>query len=192
MTQRVKIAVTGGIGSGKTAVKELLAQIGYPVFSCDEISRELWEDGAYRSMLAERFPACTEGGEIDKSKLSALVFSDEGARKELESLSHPLIMRELMARMERFLVSFAEVPLLFEGGYEGLFDGVILVKREEERRIASVIARDGLTEEEVKRRISAQLTDAEREKNGVVVIENNGSFEELGEKLRQALRSFGI
>ena len=192
MMQRVKIAVTGGIGSGKTAAMKLLAKMGYPVFSCDKISRELWRRKSYCNLLAERFPACTERGEIDKSKLSALVFSDERARKELESLSHHLIMQRLMQRMERFPVSFAEVPLLFEGGYEGLFDRVILIKREEERRIASVITRDRLTEEEVKQRISAQLTDAEREKRDVIVIENNGSLEELNYNLQRVLYSIGI
>ena len=67
MTQSKKIAVTGGIGSGKSYICGLIAKRGYPVFSCDEINRALWSDEAYCKELADRFPACTVGGEIDKT-----------------------------------------------------------------------------------------------------------------------------
>ena len=191
MMQNKKFAVTGGIGSGKSTVLRLLEEMGYPVFSCDDISHKLWTEEAYRKMLSDAFPSCLTGGEIDKQKLSALVFSDENARKKLESLSHPRIMHELLAAMEIFPVSFAEVPLLFEGGYETLFDGVLVVIRKQENRITSVLKRDRTTREEVEKRILAQCSDAERGKGGVV-LENNGSVEDLGKNLKVALKSLGL
>ena len=192
MKQSKKIAVTGGIGSGKTAALSLLAGMGYPVFSCDEISRELWKDETYLKILAEAFPACTEEGKIVKSRLSALIFSDTGERKRLEAIAHPRIMRQLSDEMEKHAVSFAEVPLLFEGGYETLFDGVLLVEREEGERIAAVMQRDGISETEVKRRISAQFSDTERKREGIAVVQNSGSLAELEKNLRLALHSLGL
>lgn len=192
MTQSKKIAVTGGIGSGKTTACRILEGWGFPVLSCDEISRGLWRDEGYLETLADAFPDCTVGGKIDKARLTGLIFSDTAARKRLESLAHPRIMRELMSEMEGLPVCFAEVPLLFEGGYEGLFDAVIVVRRREEARISSVMARDGATEEEVKGRLSAQLSDGEREREGVIVIDNDGSFEDLAIRLRGALQALGL
>ena len=98
MTQSKKIAVTGGIGSGKSYICELIAKRGYPVFSCDEINRALWSDEAYRKELADRFPACTVGGVIDKTLLAKAVFSDEAALRALNEIAHPRIMRLLCRR----------------------------------------------------------------------------------------------
>lgn len=192
MKQKTKIAVTGGIGSGKTAVLGMLAKMGYPVFSCDEISRALWKEERYLSALAELFPACTEEGKIVKSKLSALVFSEEAERKRLEAFSHPLIMAELLREMEQYPVCFAEVPLLFEGGFQALFDGVIVVVRAREKRIASVVERDNITAEEVKRRIDSQWTDDMREREDVVILPNDGTEADLEENLKIALRTLNL
>ncbi len=192
MTQNKKFAVTGGIGSGKTAVCGILKELGYPVFSCDEISRALWEDEAYLEALKALFPTCIKDGKPDKKLISAFVFVDWNARRRLEALSHPRIMEELFAQMNAHAVSFAEVPLLFEGGYEKLFDGVLVVERNEDLRISSVMARDGLSEAEVSRRISAQFSDEERRKKGVIRIENNGSQEELRFIVKKALSLLGL
>lgn len=189
---RNRIAVTGGIGSGKTAVLKILAEWGYPVYSCDEISHRLWTEESYLKTLAAAFPDCTTEGRVDKGKLSALIFSKETERKRLESVSHPVIMRELMEKMEREPVCFAEVPLLFECGYESLFDGVLLVRRREKDRIAAVIKRDNITSEAAMSRIASQFTDDLRQKEGVVVVENNGTTEELKENVKAALRFLGV
>lgn len=192
MMQKSKIAVTGGIGSGKSLALSLLFQMGYPVLSCDEISHRLWLQDAYRSELAAAFPSCLTNGSIDKSKLSAHIFADAEARAWLEKLSHPRIMGELLREMEGLPVCFAEVPLLFEGGYEKLFDAVLLITRPQADRIAAIVKRDNTSREEAFSRISAQLTDAEKMREGVVVIENSGSVDELREKLRLALKSLGL
>ena len=189
MKRSRRFAVTGGIGSGKSFVLARIREKGYPVFSCDEISRELWTDGKYRAELAERFPACTQNGEIDKAALTALVFSDSTALRRLEAFSHPRIMERLLARMDREEISFAEVPLLFEGGYERCFDGVIAVTRGEGERISAVMARDGLTEEEVRRRMAQQIDPAELAKKRCFILQNG---EHLAEDLDAILTACGI
>lgn len=187
-----RFAVTGGIGSGKSAVCEVLKKCGFAVFSCDAISRTLWEREDYRRELGSLFPACAEDGLADRKKIAALVFSDGSARRTLENFSHPRIMKELLTRMEREPVSFAEVPLLFEGGYRPLFDGVILVLREERARVDAVKNRDGLTVEEVRARIAAQVPQRERTEEGIFAIDNNGTPAELEQGVSDALRFFGL
>ncbi len=178
MKQSRKFAVTGGIGSGKSYVLARICAYGYPVFSCDEISRDLWEMEAYRKELLGRFPQCADGADIDKAKLTKLVFSDPAALARLEAFSHPRIMETLLARMEEHPVSFAEVPLLFEGGYEHLFEAVIAVRRPEEERIRAVMARDGVTEEQVRRRMARQLDPAELAQKPCFLLENGAHLEE--------------
>lgn len=192
MTQNRKYAVTGGIGSGKSAACDILSKLGYPVFSCDDISRQLWQQSAYREALAALFPTCSNGNKIDKAALTALVFSNEDARRRLEAFSHPRIMQALAERMAKENISFAEVPLLFEGGYEDLFDGVILIRRDKKTRIAAVQERDGLTEKEVRARISAQISVQPDRGVRIFCIENSSSLTELEANLCKALDFFGI
>lgn len=190
--QNKKIAVTGGIGSGKSALCAILREKGYPVFSCDEIYAELCGDCDYLSVLGSRFPECIVEGKLDRKKLSQKIFSDPAARDALNALSHPRIMQRLFDRMEKFPVSFAEVPLLYEGGYEGMFDGVIALRRSRERRKDAVRRRDGLSDEQIEARIASQLDERELAKKNCFLIENDGSLTELRTKAEKALQSFGI
>ena len=110
-----KIALTGGIGSGKSTVLSILKQMGYPVYSCDEIYREILESQAYVKKVEALFPSCIESGRINRGKLAEIVFKDEEKRKKLNALAHPLIMKTLIERMESEPnLSVAEVPLLWE------------------------------------------------------------------------------
>lgn len=190
--QNKKIAVTGGIGSGKSALCAILRGKGFPVFSCDEIYAELCGDRDYLSALGSRFPECIVEGKLDRKKLSQKIFSDPAARDALNALSHPRIMQRLFDRMEKFPVSFAEVPLLYEGGYEGMFDGVIALRRSRERRKDAVRRRDGLSDEQIEVRIASQLDERELAKKNCFLIENDGSLTELRTQAEKALQSFGI
>ncbi len=193
MTQSSKkIAVTGGIGSGKSTFCEIIKQKGYPVFSCDEINGELWQDGEYLQKLANLFPQCVENGELSKQKLSSLIFYNKESRTLLNDLAHKCIVECLNERMAQFPVCFAEVPLLYEGGYEGQFDKVIAVVRPKEERIASVTARSGLSREQVLARMDAQISYDDIEERNCLVARNDGTKEGLNAEVERILAELSL
>lgn len=178
-----KFAVTGGIGSGKSALCHILKERSHPVFSCDKINRALLREKDYLDGLKQRFPACFREGALDRAALAALVFADRKALAALNAYAHPRIYARLNEEMESAKrVCFAEVPLLFESGMPALFDGVIVVLREREERIRAVIARDGLTREQVEARIRDQFDYDGPLPEGCFVIENDGGEEALQKK----------
>ena len=189
MMQSKKFAITGGIGSGKSTVCRILREKGFQVFSCDEIYRELRGERAYLDKIAELFPECVNEKGLNAPALSALVFSDEAELERLNAVSHPLIMERLMARMNELPLSFAEVPLLFEGGFDALFDGVLAIRREKGARLAAVRARDGLTETEILARMEKQFDDRLLSQKKCVILENNGDEADLSANLELALKS---
>lgn len=190
--QNKKIAVTGGIGSGKSVFCEILGEKGYSVFSCDEISKNLRRDGEYLALVKSAFPDCVINDELNECALSEKVFSDEIARSTLNAISHPLIMKRLFAQMAVHSVSFAEVPLLFEGGYENLFDLVVVLVREKGQRVASVMARSGLTEAQTLARMGAQFDYDKLSGKNCIVIENNGTVADLEKKAEDFLSCYGL
>lgn len=185
MTRNKKYAVTGGIGSGKSAFCQEIKKLGYPVFSCDEIYAELCRDKNYLSRLKELFPDCFCGETLTRAALAQKVFSDEEALKKLNALAHPLIMERLYAEMQKHPLSFAEVPLLYEGGYEKDFDGVIVLRRKKEERVRSVMARDGLSEAEIRARMARQTEEI---RHNCILVENDGDLKALRQKAQEAIR----
>ena len=181
MKQNKKIAVTGGIGSGKSTVMKIIAGKGYPIFSCDEIYSQLTSDRDFLNILRHSFgDILNSDGTLDRKKLSEIVFNNPAKLAELDKITHPAIYKE-MFRMadEAGGICFCEVPLLFESGAESLFDGVIIVMRNEEQRIKSVTARDKLPEQDVKKRISNQFDYNSAVFAMYYVIHNNGDLSEL-------------
>ena len=186
---KIYVAVTGGIGSGKSTVIGMIRKMGYPVFSADEISRTIYADPRIQEKIKRHFPECISEMGIDRAKLSGIVFSDKGRLEMLNSITHPAIMENLFLEMEKStsVLVFAEVPLLFEEGYERRFDQVIVVLRDRESRIASVQARDGLSKEEVVARIKNQF---DYEKNKIIahtLIYNDGDLNALYQKVERAI-----
>ena len=158
MRPNKKFAVTGGIGSGKSTVLAVIKESGYPVFSCDEIYSELLKEQDFLAVIARDFPQCVNKSGLDRGALAAIAFSgDKSIYDRLNSVTHPHIINRLMERMNAYSVSFAEVPLLYEGGFDRLFDGVIAVCRNKEERIRAVSDRSNLSREEIERRISKQI-----------------------------------
>lgn len=182
MKQNKKIAVTGGIGSGKTLFCNILKSMGYDVFSCDDIYAEILQEETYLSLLIKNFPDCFPNGKFNKKILSERIFKNREDKKTLESLAHPLILQRLLKKMEDKEIVFAEVPLLFEGGYEELFDCVIALVRNKEDRIEAVKKRSRLTEAEILNRMENQIDPALLFDKNCIIVENNGTVEELKEK----------
>lgn len=183
----MKIAITGGIGSGKSLVCRMIKDAGYPVFSCDEIYKEIQNDPDYLSALERSFGDVVKNNAPDRKKLAAMVFFDAEKLKQLNAIAHPLIMKTLYGRMEQYPVAFAEVPLLFESRCQTDFDKVIVVYRDFYKRIKAVCLRDGLTEKEVLARIKNQADYEKIIKEGHTVIYNDGDAKSLKENVERTL-----
>ena len=178
----IKIAVTGGIGSGKSLACDFFGQSGYPVFSCDKIYAELLERGSLQSEIVAEFGEEVINADLtlNREKLSQIVFDDKERLAKLNKITHGKIFEEAFKRAERYRgIVFFEVPLLFEGGYEDLFDGVVVVLREESQRILSVVQRDGVAEESVKKRIKSQFNYNISDFAQYYVIHNAGNIDNL-------------
>lgn len=183
------VAVTGGIGSGKSEVLKIIHSLGYPVFSADAIAHEIYDDPNVLKKTVQEFPECVVGQRIDRQKLADLVFCDELKRKKLEAITHPAIMQILFHKMEQASSEFvfAEVPLLFEGGYEKDFDAVIVVMRNLETRIRSAAERDKVSEQKIILRIKNQFDYEKNSVSGHTVIYNDGNLLSLTDQVKQVV-----
>ncbi|MBQ9103658.1 MAG: dephospho-CoA kinase [Clostridia bacterium] len=192
----LKVAITGGIGSGKTSVLEILKDKGYRTFNCDESANKALKDRAVIKKIRKQFPFAVKGllfPKIDKKALAERVFSDENARKHLEMITHPYIVNDVIKCAERVGgVSFIEVPLLFEGGYQNLFDKTIVVVRDKEERIKSVIERSNLSREETLARMRAQVDYDKLDLSPYLVIENTGNKQKLDQMVEVCLKSLQV
>lgn len=185
----VKIAVTGGIGSGKTTVCNLIKSKGYPVFSCDDVYAELLNCGKLTNRIVEEFgEAVLSNGKIDRRKLSACVFGDEFKLKKLNEITHSEIFKEIFSQSEKYNgLVFFEVPLLFEGGYQNLFDEVIVVLRALNDRISSVKLRDNLSVDEIKKRIDNQFDYDNCDFAQYYAIHNQGKIDNMRDSISELL-----
>ena len=189
MTQsNVKIAITGGIGSGKSVVSDMISKFGYPVFSCDKIYAELLTNKNFIGKIEENFPGTAKDGVLNRQKLSNIVFSDNAALQKLNGLTHTAIMEEAFKKMSSYKLSFLEVPLLFENNFEDKFDSVIVILREESERISAVVKRSGLSEEQVKKRINSQFNYDNYDFAKYYVIHNSGNLDNLRLHLQKILK----
>lgn len=181
MTQsNLKIAITGGIGSGKSTVSKFIKERGYSVISCDEIYDELLCDKSFLKTLSSEFGGILNSeGMLDRKKLSIIVFGDKAKLKRLNEITHPLIINKAIKMMSGEGIYFCEVPLLFEGGFQDLFDKVIIVLRDEQSRISAVAQRDKLSISEVKTRINNQFNYNNLQFEKYYVIRNESDLANL-------------
>lgn len=154
------IAVTGGIGSGKSFATDIIKLLGYQTFSCDEIAKNMYDDENLRSAVIKLFgeKILDGNGNISKKAIADIVFSDKAALKNLNDLTHPFIVKTLFDNIKNTSgVVVSEVPLLFESGLQNDFDEVFVIKRDLKSRIDSVVKRSAMTEEAVISRINNQF-----------------------------------
>jgi dephospho-CoA kinase len=182
------IGLTGGIGSGKTAVSDLLAKLGAGIIDTDLIARQITAPhGSAISQIEKQFGPdfIAADGALNRDKMRTLVFAKPEARKSLEAITHPLIRQETIRQALRFSsegVSYLVfvVPLLIESGsWMELIDHLVVVDCPEETQVQRVMQRSNLPREEVERILKAQAGREERLKYADVVIENQGSLKDL-------------
>ena len=179
------VGLTGGIGSGKSTVANLFAELGTPVIDTDLIAHQLTAPGsaaldAIRASFSE--DAIQADGSLDRAALRHLVFGDAVARRKLEAILHPLIRRAVAQALATVVAPYVliVIPLLVEtGAYRDLLNRVLVVDCPEVLQISRVEARNGLVHEEVLAIISAQASRAERLAEADDVIVNTTSMEDL-------------
>ena len=188
------IAITGGIGSGKSTVAGLLRARGFAVFSADEAGRTVYEIPEVLAAVKARFPSCIFDGKLDRKRLADEVFCSPEKLRLLNSVTHPAIMSTLLSQMRSATggTVFAEVPLLFESGLENLFDHVIIVMRDRKKRLEAAAARDKVSEEKIAERMQNQLDYEKNLPTGHTVIYNDADIPALNRQIDRVLDELQI
>lgn len=181
----MKVAVTGGIGAGKSEFMRAVKELGIRTYSADEINAELLRDKRYIEKLSATFPLAVKDGKVDKVALREEVFSDEKKRKTLNALAHPEIRRKIEEITGDAVI---EVPLLFESGMTDLFDRVIVVTAGEDARINRVVSTRNISKDLAKNIIKNQATDDERIKRADYVAINDGNRKDLYEQAKNIIK----
>lgn len=184
----MRIAITGGIGSGKSVVSHLLRIMGYPVYDTDLEARRLMNTSAeIRQNIEAAFGAGLYAKDgLDRAALARIVFKDAQALQRLNAIVHPVVRRHFgtWADSQSAPLVFMESAILYESGFHDLVDRVWLVTAPDEVRVHRVMCRNGMTEAEVRQRIASQMSDTERMQYRPAVIRNDGITPLIPEVLR--------
>jgi dephospho-CoA kinase len=187
--------LTGGIGSGKSAVAQRLRARGLPVVNADDLARAAVARGsAGLERVADYFGprVLTQEGELDRAQLGQIVFSDPEARRVLDSIIHPIVRQLAAQRFQQIgergePLACYEVPLLYEGGLDRTYHPVLVVAAPLALREQRIAQRDGFDAAQIAARIAAQMPLEEKVRRADYVIDNAGSVEELLEGTDRAL-----
>ena len=189
------IGITGGIASGKSVVTDFLRSQGYQVIDADQVVHELQTKGGklYQALISWLGSAIlNEAGELDRPKLSQLIFSSQENLAKSSQLQNDIIRQELTNRRDQLAKTeetfFMDIPLLFEQDYADWFDEVWLVYVNPETQIKRLKARNGYSQEEAQQRLASQMKLEDKVPYADFVIKNDGNLEELIEQIDKKLR----
>lgn len=188
------IALTGGIASGKSTVAKVWERLGGQHIDADELAREVVAQGTVGlSQAVARFgeEILDAEGNLDRTKLGQIVFSDPAARRDLEGILHPLIRQLAQEKIQALAGKnvFYTIPLLVETKSPLAFDKVVTVSAPKEVRVRRLVENRGLSETAALQRISAQATDSEREEIADFVIDSDCRLEELEARAKEVWAS---
>ena len=192
-----KIVITGTIGSGKSALSSIIRELGFVVIDSDQVNKKLLEKGQanYEAIKKDPFfSKAFENEDLDKNKLAKMIFRSPDLMTRLNKLTHPNIMAEI----ERQIASldeknvFVEIPLFYQ--MEAKFDPdlILFVRASEEIQIKRLTERDGINELYAKSKIATQEKSINAKNDGKIIIDNDGSIEELRAKIIEILRTENI
>ena len=192
----LKVALTGGIGSGKSEIGAIFAQLGAIVIDSDQLSRDVIERGTpgFDEVVASFGDEILKDGNINRVKLGEIVFAQPKNRALLESIIHPKVraaFNEIAANLDKDAVLINEIPLLVETNNKSAFDKIIAVNAPIEARKLRLRAK-GLSDSEIEKRIAAQATDASRSAIADYVIENSSSLESLHGQIENIYKELKI
>jgi len=180
------VGLTGGIGAGKSTVAEMLERRGAVVLDADDLARRAVEPGTPgHARVVETFGSdiLTRDGEIDRERLADVVFADAEARKTLEAIVHPDVARLFAETVDAYrdtdhIVVYV-VPLLVERSLQSGFDVIVVVSASPDIRVGRLVTGRRMNEKDARDRMSAQLSDEDRERAGDVVITNEATLDDL-------------
>lgn len=194
------IGLTGNIASGKSTVVNIFKEYNIPVCDTDQLARQvvcIGSDGLHQVVKAFGISILNNDGTLNRYKLSEIIFNDDCKRQQLNDILHPLIFEEIEKfkkkyRKEKQII--IDMPLLFEVGYETKVDEVLLIVVSNHIQKERLKIRDGLTDSQSDNRINAQMSVEKKRQKANVVIENNGTIEELRKKVISyiELNDYGI
>ena len=192
----LQAALTGGIASGKSYCMTRFEALGIPTIDADRLARLAVTPGSPGlAAVVERFGASLlrEDGTLDRAALGAIVFSDRGARADLEAIVHPEVyrrIREWFARLPSSAsAAIADIPLLFETGHQHDFDRVIVAACSPDEQLRRLVTRDGLSEPDARARLAAQWPIDEKVNRADYVIRTDGTFAETDAQIKAVAES---
>jgi dephospho-CoA kinase len=194
-----RIALTGGIATGKSYVRSRFEALGVPTIDSDVLAREAVAPGTdgLRAVVARFGPGVLAAdGSLDRAKLAGIVFGDADARRALEAIVHPEVRRVTEAWFAsldpaRHPFAIADIPLLYEVGRERDFDRVIVAACDPATQLRRVMHRDGVSEDDARKRLAAQLPIEEKVRRADWVIRTDGTFEETDRQVRAVVGELG-
>jgi dephospho-CoA kinase len=186
-----RLGVTGGIGSGKSTVCALFAQLGVTVYSADDIAREIVDSQPHvRTAIIQLLgpESYQTDGTLHRPYVASRIFARPSLQRRLNAIVHPEVERELDRRIRQYngRIPFVmvEAALIYEAGLDRMLDAVIVVDASESVRIRRVVARDHLKAEEVRRRMNVQWSQQKKIQRADYLIRNNGSLVELATNVK--------
>jgi dephospho-CoA kinase len=191
-----RIALTGGIATGKSYVSAKIKEAGVPIVDADVLSREVVAPGTPGlAAVRKRFgpDAVRRDGTMDRVRIAQIVFKDKRARLDLEAIIHPAVQRaidDFFAQLpKRTPFAVADIPLLFETKREGQFQSVVVVACPRETQLTRLMERSKLSKEDAERRLAAQLPIDQKVKKATHVIRTDGTFEETDAQVADLIKS---
>ncbi len=187
----MRVGLTGGVASGKSTVSAILVELGAVLIDADLLAREVVAKGSPGlSAVVAEFGAEVLGpdGELDRPAMGALVFSDEGARRRLEAIVHPLVFERIVDLESRAPVDSVvvhDIPLLAESGRADTFDAVVVVDSPVDLQMSRMLDDRGWTQEDAASRIAAQSSAEDRLAVATHVIDNTGSLDDLHKQVTE-------
>lgn len=191
-----RIALTGGIATGKTYVANKIREAGVPIVDADVLSREVVAPGTPGlAAVRKRFgpDAVRRDGTMDRVRMAQIIFKDKRARLDLEGIIHPAVQRavdDFFAQLpKRTPFAVADIPLLFETGRENQFQATIVVACPRDMQLQRVMERNKLSKEDAERRLNAQLPIDQKVKKATYVIRTDGTFEDTDRQVAELIKS---
>ncbi|MBR3617820.1 MAG: dephospho-CoA kinase [Acholeplasmatales bacterium] len=185
---KMVIGITGGIASGKSNVCSVVKELGYPIISCDEITKQDYQiGGKIYNVVLERFgnEYLKDDNTIDRKKLGKLIFNNKSAKMLLDSITHPIIKEELLKEIEKYDdgLILVEIPLLYEAKFDSICDKVICVFLSQKYQVERLMEREGIDEDFALAKIHSQMDLYMKKSLADYVINSKGNFDETRQQV---------